>query len=46
MEKIIEYFVAALKALLALFGVKTDEEVESNLESMFDNITSFDPTVE
>lgn len=38
MEIIVKYFVEAIKALLALFGVTADEEFMSNLESMFDNM--------
>ncbi len=44
MEIIIGYFVAAIKAILAIFGVEFNEETEDNLENMFDNITGFEPT--
>lgn len=43
MKVIIDYFVTAFKALLALFGVKVNPETEDNLENMFGNITGFDP---
>lgn len=43
MEVIINYFVAAFKALLALFGVQVNPETEDNLENMFGNITGFVP---
>lgn len=43
MEIIINYFKAALKALLVVFGVETDEEVMSNIESMLNNLFGFEP---
>ena len=46
MEAIINYFVAALKAILAIFGKEVDAEVEDNLRTMFDNILGFEPEVE
>ncbi len=46
MEKIIEYFVAAIKALLVIFGVEVDAEVESNLESMFGGMLGYEPEVD
>ena len=48
MEKIYEYFKAALAAILAIFGVEMkeiDPEVKDNLESMYDNITGYEPEV-
>lgn len=48
MEKIIAYFKSALAALLALFGVKMweiPEETLDNLESMYDNMSKYEPEV-
>ena len=48
MEIIIKYFLEAFKAILAIFG-KTLPELEEgtneNLESMYDNITGYEPEV-
>lgn len=46
MDIIIGYFVAAIKALLAIFGKEIDPEVESNLESMFGGMFGYTPEVE
>ena len=45
MAVIIDYFVAAVKAILAFFGKEVDAEVESNLESMFGGIFGYEPEV-
>lgn len=48
MEFIINYFKAALKALLSIFGVEMweiPEDTKDNLESMYDNITGYNPEV-
>lgn len=49
MKIIIEYFLAAVKALLAIFG-KTLPELEAgtedNIESMLGNLGSYKPEVE
>ena len=46
MDIIIGYFVAAIKAILTLFGVEIDEEFASNLESMVGGLESFKPETE
>lgn len=46
MEIIIEYFVAAIKALLTLFGVEIDEKFADNTESMVGGLKGFDPETE
>lgn len=46
MDIIIGYFVAAIKALLSIFGKELDPEVESNLESMFSGMFGYEPEVE
>ena len=43
MDIIIGYFVAAIKAVLGLFGIAADEEFISNLESMFGGLKDFAP---
>lgn len=45
MEKIIEYFKAALAALLAVFGKKLDGETVDNIESMFENLFGYEPEI-
>lgn len=45
MEIIIDYIVAALKALLALFGVAGDAEFEDNIESMFEGLLGYEPEI-
>ena len=50
MEIIIEYFIAAVNAVLALFGKKPivleDGGLFDNLKSMFEGMSEFDPTNE
>ena len=46
MEIIINYFVAALKAILAIFGKETDAEVEDNLRTMIGNLFGYEPEVQ
>ena len=43
MELIINYFKAALKALLAIFGKEVDAEVEDNIETMLGNLFGYNP---
>lgn len=46
MEAIISYLLAAIKAIFAFFGKEfngLDEETKDNLETMYDNITGFNP---
>ena len=48
MDKIISYFKAALAAILSIFGVEMweiPEETLDNLDSMYDNITGYEPEV-
>ncbi len=48
MKIIIEYLLAAIKALLALFGrelPELEEGTEENIESMIGNITGYEPEV-
>lgn len=44
MEAIIKYFVDAIKAILAYFGIVLDEETESNIDSMIGGIKDFEPS--
>jgi len=46
MEIIINYFVAAFKALLTIFGKEVDAEVEDNLRTMFGNLFGYTPEVD
>ena len=46
MTSIIEYFVAAVKAVLALLGKEVDAEVEDNLRTMFGNLFGYEPEIE
>lgn len=46
MEKIFEYLLAAIKAIFAFFGKEfngLNDETKDNLETMYDNITGFNP---
>lgn len=48
MDIIVNYFKAALAALLSIFGVKmweVPQDTMDNLESMYDNITGYEPVV-
>lgn len=46
MELIINYFVAAVKAILGLFGTELGEEFEDNIRSMIDGLKGFEPESE
>lgn len=46
MEFIINYFKAALKAILAIFGIVLDEETADNIDSMVGGLESFEPESE
>lgn len=45
MDIIINYFVAALKAILTIFGKEVDAEVEDNLRTMIGNLFGYEPEV-
>ena len=48
METIINYLLAAIKAICAIFGIEfkgLDEATKDNLGSMYDNITGYEPEV-
>lgn len=45
MEIIINYFVAAFKAILTIFGKEVDAEVEDNLRTMIGNLFGYEPEV-
>ena len=45
MTSIIEYFVAAVKAVLAFFGKEVDVEVEDNIRTMLGNLFGYKPEV-
>ncbi len=46
MEIIINYFVAAFKAILTIFGKEVDAEVEDNLRTMIGNLFGYKPEVD
>lgn len=46
MEIIINYFVAAFKAILTIFGKEVDAEVEDNLRTMIGNLFGYEPEIE
>ena len=46
MAVIIEYFKAALVAILTVFGVELDEEVASNIETMLGNLFGYEPEID
>ena len=46
MEKIIEYVISAIKALLSILGVEVDAEFEDNLKSMVGGLKDYEPETE